>query len=138
MKLFLDCEWSDDQLLSLALVPETRALPVFYAELEHDKETLSPWVQENVVLNGAPHPRYRVQRELSHYLAAYDEGVHIIADWPEDIARICMLLITSPGSRINTPPLTFEVVRLDGVSAEPHYALADAKALREIYLETYA
>lgn len=65
-----------------------------------------------------------------------DFAVQQIADWPEDVAHFCNFLITGPGTRIDTPPLTFEVRRdLDAVSKIPHNALEDARAMRLKYLE---
>lgn len=75
-----------------------------------------------------------MQEQLEIYLAQF-ESVHIVADWPEDIAWICNVIITGPGTRLNTPPITFEVLRIDTVSAKPHEALADACALRDWYLK---
>jgi hypothetical protein len=43
------------------------------------------------------------------------------------------VLITGPGTRLDTPPLTMEVLRVDTVSTNPHNALADATALRDWY-----
>jgi hypothetical protein len=62
--------------------------------------------------------------------------VHLVADWPEDIQHFCEALITAPGLRIDTPPLTMEIRRdLDAVSALPHNALEDARAIMRKHLE---
>ena len=63
------------------------------------------------------------------FLGGFDD-IHIIADWPEDIAHFCAALIVGPGERINTPLLMMSVVRIEGVSKIPHNALEDAKGLR--------
>ena len=60
----------------------------------------------------------------------------IVADWPEDIAQFCNLLMTGPGEMVAVPRLTFELVPLGGFStaansAVPHNALHDARALKE-------
>jgi hypothetical protein len=60
----------------------------------------------------------------------------IVADWPEDIAQFCSLLMTGPGEMVPVPRLTFELVPLGGFStaansAVPHNALHDARALKE-------
>jgi hypothetical protein len=73
--------------------------------------------------------------ELSHYLAADPHPV-MVADWPEDIAQFCNLLITGPGEMVPVPPLGFDLVPLGGFStaansAVPHNALHDARALKE-------
>ena len=74
-----------------------------------------------------------LQKNLAHFLSQFD-SVHIIADWPEDIMWFCKVLITGPGTRLDTPPLTMRVLRVDTVSSNPHHALYDAWALRDWYV----
>jgi hypothetical protein len=63
----------------------------------------------------------------------------IIADWPEDIKHFCDALITGPGLRLDTPPLTMEIRRdIDAVSAVPHNALEDARGIMRKHLELEA
>ncbi len=73
-----------------------------------------------------------LQKRLELFLRLFD-SVHIIADWPKDIMWFCKVLITDPGTRLGTPPLTMEVLRVDTISLYPHNALADATALRDWY-----
>ncbi len=136
MRLFIDGEWNGfgGELISIALVAEDGR--EFYAVLGCDNP--APWVAENVMPKlGAPlglHPGESVesvQVRISLFLAQFDV-VHIVADWPEDIERFCRLLITGPGTRIDTPPLTMEVLRVDAPSENPHNALADARGLRDL------
>jgi len=135
MNLFIDCEWNDwcGDLISMALVPEEGE--VFYESLGCFNP--SPWVAEHVVpvINKEPVSADAFQSKLNNYLSKFD-SVHVIADWPEDIAHFCWMLITGPGQRLNTPRLTFEIMRdLDEVeSITPHNALADAVANRCSYL----
>jgi hypothetical protein len=73
--------------------------------------------------------------ELAHYLGADPHPV-IVADWPEDIAQFCNLLMTGPGDMVRVPPISFDFVPLGGFSTAanstvPHNALHDARALRE-------
>ena len=72
-----------------------------------------------------------MQCSLRLWLAQFD-AVHIVADWPEDIAHFCKALITGPGYRLDTPPLTMEVLRIDAGSELPHNALADARGIRDM------
>ena len=143
MRYFLDTEFNGfgGALLSLALVPEDGT--EFYATLSWG-ESLLPWVERNVVpyLDHVPvglvSPRLSrldAAVALSHYLAV-DPAPAIIADWPEDIAQFCNLLMTGPGEMVPVPPITFELVPLSRFStaansAVPHNALHDARALRE-------
>lgn len=129
MKLFIDGEWNSygGDLISLALVPEIGES--FYEVLGCDDP--DPWVAENVMpkLQKEPITTTLMQMRLADYLAQF-ESIHIVADWPEDVMWLCKMLIIGPGVRIDTPPLSFEILRVDTVSKNPHNALADAEALR--------
>lgn len=135
MKLWIDTEFNDFKgaLISIALVDEN--MRTFYRALECADP--APWVADNVmpVLDTPAVPLSQLQDELQTFLSVYSE-MHLIADWPEDIAHFCNVLITGPGMRLRTPPLTMEVRRdLDSsASAIPHNALADALAVRRAHL----
>ena len=126
MKLWIDCEFNSylGELISLALVADNGE--VFYRVLSIT-EPVNPWVAEHVmpILGAEPIPLAQFHDELEGFLMQFD-SVHVIADWPEDIAHLMHVLITGPGERLNTPPLTMEVVRIDAPSAQPHNALYDA------------
>lgn len=135
VKIFIDCEFNgfNGELISMALVPADSS-PVFYEWLGCENPTV--WVAENVIpkIGGIMKISLEAfQNKLQAYLMQFDE-CHIVADWPDDIAYLCRALITGPGRRIDTPPLTLEVTRIDAVSNCPHFALADAFALRMAYL----
>ena len=131
MRIWIDTEFNGYQgdLISIALVDEDGR--DFYAVLSCANPI--PWVAEHVmpILDGEPISLADRQGTMARWLAAYD-AVHIVADWPDDISNFMDLLITGPGSRLDTPPLTMEVRRdLDGVASRvPHNALEDAYALR--------
>ena len=143
MRYFLDTEFNGfgGALLSIALVPEDGT--EFYATLSCDEDIL-PWVERNVtpyldhVPVGLVSPRVSrsdAAAELAHYLAV-DPAPVIVADWPEDIAQFCNLLMTGPGEMVPVPRLTFDLVPLGGFStaansAVPHNALHDARALKD-------
>ena len=134
MNLFIDGEWNSygGELISLALVAEDGQS--FYEVLGCNNP--DPWVAENVMPKlGKPSITLQeLQAQLELFLRQFEfDSVHIIADWPEDIMWFCKVLITGPGTRLNTPPLTMEVLRVDTVSQNPHNALADAMALRDWY-----
>ena len=144
MRYFLDCEYNGfgGALLSLALVPEDRG-EEFYA-LVTCTEPLVEWVQRNVqpFLNHVPvahqHPPQdpkEVAEQLSSWLAGFSD-VEIVADWPEDIALFCRLLMTGNGQMVPVPRLTFRLWKLPGFSTArnsqvPHNALHDARSLRD-------
>jgi hypothetical protein len=132
MNIYIDTEFNEFQgaLISMALVAESGQ--EFYEVLPC--ENPGPWVAENVmpILGQEPVLKQVFQLRLQHWLAQFPK-VHLIADWPEDIQHFCQALITGPGMRINTPPLTMEIRRdLDAVSALPHNALADARAIKDL------
>lgn len=135
MKLWIDCEFNSykGQLMSLALVGHGDIQ--FYVVLPLPDE-VDPWVMVNVVpiLGAAETNLAEAQKQLQDFLSKFD-SVHVIADWPEDIAHFCEFLITGPGERIDTPPLTMEVVRIDAPSKIPHNALWDAIGIRDFMLE---
>lgn len=129
MNIYLDCEFNEFKgaLISMALVDENGREWYEVVPCENP----GPWVAEHVmpILGRGPVSIPLMQASLSAWLSMYD-CVHIIADWPEDIAHFCQALITGPGMRLNTPPLTMEVLRIDSASELPHNALADARGIR--------
>jgi hypothetical protein len=135
MNIFIDGEWNSygGELISLALVAEDGRS--FYQVLGCDNP--DSWVAENVMPKlGKPWVTLKsLQEQLEIFLRQFEfDSVHIIADWPEDIMWFCKVLVTGPGTRLDTPPLTLEVLRVDTVSKNPHNALADAMALRDWYV----
>ena len=129
MKLFLDCEFNEFQgdLISMALVAEDGS--EWYEVIPCPSP--GPWVAQHVmpILGKAAVSIPKMQAGLQDFLMKFDR-VHIVADWPEDIAHFCRALITGPGFRLNTPPLTMEVLRIDADSELPHNALADARGIK--------
>ena len=144
MRYFLDTEYNGfgGSLLSLALVPEDGG-EEFYVTLECDAP-LDLWVERHVipfldmVPEGLASPRLS-RRDAAQMLAqwlAHDEAPDIVADWPEDLAQLSMLLVTGPGMMVQVPPLSLHFVPLLGFSTAansvvPHNALHDARALRD-------
>lgn len=138
-RLWIDTEFNgfNGELLSIALVPSTGS--EFY-EILAFPANIDPWAAEHVmpVMNlpgeerRSQKLRSRVRDELQSYLMQF-ESIHIIADWPEDIVHFCRLLMLDdkPGYRIDTPPLTMEIVRIDAPSKVPHNALEDARGMRD-------
>ena len=148
MRYFLDTEFNGfaGELISLGLVPE-HGDQEFYAVLELPQE-VHGWVQRNVLpylrsvpqgFHSEPVSREEAASELARYLAADREPV-IVADWPEDIAHFCMLLVTGPGEIAPVGSMRFEFVSSPGFSTAmnskvPHNALHDARALRDFVLQ---
>ena len=80
-------------------------------------------------------PRRAAADALAAWLA-HDPAPEIVADWPEDLAQLAMLLVTGPGQMLTVPPLTLRFEPLNNFStaansAVPHNALHDARALRD-------
>lgn len=134
MKLFLDCEYNDfgGELISMALVSEGGHEWYEVVPCENPSE----WVAKNVIpiLGKPPVSILTMQSSLYCFLGRFD-AVHVVADWPEDIAHFCKALIVSAGKRLNTPPLTLEIVRIDAESDVPHNALHDARGIRRKMME---
>src|SRR5688572_7594478 len=144
MRYFLDTEFNGfgGALISLALVPEYGDQE-FYVVLPLGDEP-HPWVVLNVIpylaavppgLSPAPLPPRQAARELARYLS-HDAEPTIVADWPDDIAYFCKLLVTGPGEMVATGNLRFLFVDNGGFSTAensriPHNALHDARALRD-------
>ena len=143
MRYFLDTEFNGTRgpLLSLALVPDNGE--DLYLTLQTD-EPLVEWVERHVLpyLDSVPEqltcPRLSRQdaaHELWRYLRG-DENPLIVADWPEDVAQFCNLLVTGPGQMVDIRNLCFRLVSLPGFSTAansrvPHNALFDARSLRD-------
>lgn len=140
MDIYIDCEWNGfgGELISIALCAANG--DEFYEVLGWRGDTVE-WVSKNVVpvlwkgIDAIPDECYKeeAQQYLHDFLFSYEE-VTIISDWPEDIERFCDLLITGPGTRIETPPLTMKIAKIDAPSEVPHNALWDARGIRD-YME---
>ena len=145
MRYFLDTEYNGNcgALLSLALVPDDGE--ELYVTLATD-EPIVEWVQRHVVpyLDTVPEQltcprlsRSDAAGAIERYLRHDDEAV-IIADWPEDIAQFCNLMITGEGDMIDVRDVTFRLLPLSNFSTAanskvPHNALHDARSLRDHY-----
>nr|WP_283937498.1 hypothetical protein [Sphingomonas anseongensis] len=129
--------------MSLALVPDDGE--ELYVTLATD-EPIVEWVQRHVVpyLDTVPEQltcprlsRSDAAGAVERYLRHDDEAV-IIADWPEDIAQFCNLMITGAGDMIDVRDVTFRLLPLSNFSTAanskvPHNALHDARSLRDHY-----
>ncbi|HSQ99733.1 MAG TPA: hypothetical protein VLM36_07435 [Sphingomicrobium sp.] len=143
MRYFLDTEYNgtSGELLSLALVPDDGD------ELYLTLKTSAPlveWVERHVLpyLDSVPEqlscPRL-TRSDAAHALERYlrhDDAPFIFADWPEDIAQFCNLMITGPGDMVDLRDVTFRLVPMSNFSTAanskvPHNALHDARALRD-------
>ena len=147
MRYFLDTEFNGfrGQLISIALVPEFGDQE-YYAVLPLPDE-VEPWVERNVIpyLGAVPPgmmtnelPPTTVAHEIAGYLSSDPEPV-IVADWPDDIAYFCTLLVTGPAEIPAIGTLRFEYASNPGFSTAknsrvPHNALHDARALRDFIM----
>jgi hypothetical protein len=145
LRYFLDTEYNGigGALLSLALVPDDG--DELYVTFKTD-EKLVEWVEKHVLpyLDSVPEqlscPRLE-RRDAAHALERYlhgDDDPLIIADWPEDVAQFCNLLVTGPGDMLDLRHLTFRLLPLSNFSTAanskvPHNSLHDARALRDHY-----
>ena len=138
MRYYIDTEFNGTggQLLSIAIVREDGA---HFYEVLHAHELIVPWVKENVVPHFGQDPvsRLQVVKKMQKFLRKDARGPHIfIADWPEDIAHFCTLLLRDHGKR--NDPFQFACLHLNLAGFDtalsshlPHNALADARALAD-------
>ena len=142
MRYFLDTEFNGfgGALISLALVPEDGE--EFYATLAYEGALL-PWVEQNVVpfldhvpvgLESTRLSRGDAAIALSHYLAIDPEPL-IVADWPEDIAQFCNLLMTGPGEMVPIPPDSFHALAAGRIRHGREQRRAPQRAARRTGLE---
>lgn len=147
MRYFLDTEFNGfgGELISLAMVPEFGDQE-FYAVLPLP-DALHPWVERHVVPflgqvpdwhRAAPTSRVDAAAAVAQFLAGDREPV-IVADWPDDIAYFCTLIVTANGEIATVGSLTFRFLSTPGFSTSansrvPHNALHDARALRDFVL----
>jgi hypothetical protein len=147
MRYFLDTEYNGfgGELISIALVPE-HGDQEYYAVLPLPAQ-VHPWVDRNVLpylrqvppgLHAEPVSRREAADELARYLAA-DPDPLVVADWPEDLAHLCNLLVTGPAEIVEIGRLRLEFLRTPGFSTArnsrvPHNALHDARSLRDFVL----
>jgi hypothetical protein len=143
MRYFLDTEYNGvgGALLSLALVPDDG--DELYLTLQPEGPPLE-WVERHVVpyLDSVPErlscprlSRADAADALERYLS-HDADPLIFADWPEDIAQFCNLMITGPGDMVELRHVTFMLVPMSNFSTAansrvPHNALHDARSLRD-------
>lgn len=135
MDVFIDCEFNSFQgkLITMALVSMEGHSMYCQVPLE---EKVDPWVDEHVmpILENPEQVNHEeLPYKIARFLSQFDK-VNIVADWPDDIRFFCEYLITGPGYRVDTPPLTMEIIRLDAESTLPHNALHDAWGIRDMYL----
>ncbi|MCZ4343527.1 hypothetical protein O4H52_18095 [Sphingomonadaceae bacterium G21617-S1] len=143
MRYYLDTEFNGfgGDLLSLALVPEDGDQD-YYVVIPFEG-AWHPWVEKHVrpYLEAVPPMLFnRLDRvAAAHDIAAYlanDPDAVIIADWPEDIALFCRLLLVGETEIVDIRHMRFEFHRTPGFSTArnskvPHNALHDARALRD-------
>lgn len=143
LRYFLDTEYNGvgGALISLALVPDDGE--ELYLTFQVDQPPVA-WVEKHVVpyLDMVPEqlscPRL-CKSDAIHALEQYlshDDRPLIYADWPEDVAQFCNLMVTGPGDMIDVRDLTFRLVPMSNFSTAatsrvPHNALHDARALRD-------
>ena len=147
MRYFLDTEYNGvgGALLSLALVPDDG--DELYLTIQ-TFEPLLEWVERNVIpyLDSVSEqlscPRL-TRRDAAHALERYlghDDEPLIVADWPEDIAQFCNLMVIGPGEMIESRHIRFQLIPMSNFSTAansrvPHNALHDARALRDHIVE---
>lgn len=147
MRYFLDTEFNGfgGDLISLGLAAE-HGDQDYYVQIRPLPDRLDPWVERHVIpyLNQVPATldnrldRIAAAHDIAAFLAT-DRDPVIVADWPEDIALFCRLLLTSPTEIVDVSSIGFQFLRTPGFSTArnsrvPHNAFHDARALRDFVL----
>ena len=143
MRYFLDTEFNGfgGALISFALAAEDGDEDYYcVVPLEEPAE---PWVERHVLpyLRSVPPTlhneldRIAAAHDVARYLST-DPDPEIVADWPEDIALFCRLLLVGETDIVDVGQMRFRFLRTPGFSTArnskvPHNALHDARALRE-------
>jgi hypothetical protein len=135
MRIWIDTEFNGftGPMISMALVAEDGS--EFYEALHCTNP--QPWIAQNVipVMGITPIPNDIFRIKLQRFLGQF-ASIHIIADWPEDIANLLKSMVTADGYCFVTPPLTMEINRdIRGTPDIPHNALSDARANMLCHLE---
>lgn len=127
--LYVDTEFNGfgGALMSLAIVASDgrewyEVLPL--------PEVIDPWVAENVVpvLGKEPIGPTQFRESLHAFLSAFT-APHVVADWYTDLAIFFAQMAGDDHFSSFAFYGTAEVINADYVSAQPHNALADARAL---------
>ena len=148
MRYFLDTEFDGfgGALISLGLAAEDGE--DYYVVLQPLPDPPTEWVGRHVIPYLYQVPQAldnRLDREAAaHDLAAYlraDPDPYIVADWPEDIALFCRLLLIGTSDIVDVDRIGFEFRRTPGFSTArnskvPHNALHDARSLRDFILDS--
>jgi len=137
--LFIDTEFNGfgGDLISMALVPEDDNIKPWYEVRECNITDL--WVIKNVVpyLGQKPLRPLLFKSSFQAYICQFDNPT-IIADWFTEPIHFCNLMSGRTHETCLSMEFSFKVVHgcnTSLISAVPHNALEDAKALKMWYLE---
>lgn len=150
--LYLDCEFNGTRgsFLSMGIYDPKEGIN-FYEVSANWKDLLKysyeyggmqPWVLDNVIpcLNKKAIDELELSRNLQAYLVKFEDPI-IYADWPEDFVHLMSMLHYTPPNTIVPMKLVsnlkMELITTPGIyiSAIPHNALEDAKALYHNHME---
>lgn len=134
-KICVDCEFNGfgGELISFAMVADDGR--EFYAVLPEPR-IWDAWCFANVfpVLNKVPVASYDDFRiAFIEFLRGFDRP-HIVADWPADLYWFNAVLLGKSHTESVLRPCTMELVDCNYVSAIPHNALEDARAISRAIL----
>lgn len=127
--IYIDCEFNGfgGRLISLAMVSEHHE---FY-EVLPEPQIWDAWCFDNVrpVLFKDPISAAEFRDKFLKFLAIFSDPV-IIADWPADLFYFFQVLLGDSYPQTVMTPVRTKLREISSVSANPHNALADARALR--------
>lgn len=152
MRYFFDFEFNGfgGDLISLGIAAEDGFTLYLVEKWERlnwlrSSHRIDPWVEANVlpILMDNPPDSEAIERPVSEWgeiVANFYEGddkPHFFCDWPSDIADLCKIMITGPGTAVQMPHQTIftclrhlDVYPTSLPGAVQHHALWDALALK--------
>jgi hypothetical protein len=139
VRLYLDTEFNGHggELISMALVSERDVVAPFdsFYEVCHWPLSIDPWVSVNVMPKLGQEPvSSHIFRQCFHNWIRHFDNPEIICDWHADAGHFCHMLAGPDfGSSLDFACKIMILRAPPGqpVSANPHNALADARALRD-------
>lgn len=137
--LFVDCEFNGfgGKLLSMALVADDGR--EFYEAIHFDG-LVDPWVAANVVpvMDTVPLAPTMFRHKMHEFLSHFHRPT-VIADWYTDLVHFFdQMAGPDHGSSFDYPCYAELQTQIKYISATPHNALADARAIRDACMKVKA
>lgn len=141
MRVFVDCEFNGfgGDLISMALVSEKgdEWYEVCWMPKAFESDV---WVWENVLplLDKPAIGLHEFAQSFGKFVTKLNPSI-VVADWPADLKHFYDMMCGSSHQDVVRVSVGAELfLKADYVSPRPHNALADARALRDHYMQVTA